>query len=394
MIVDYLADGFKKEFGVDLKKDPMAHQRLREAAEKAKIELSSSPTTEINLPYIIPIDGMPQHLVKNITRADFERLIDGLLSRLKEPCLKAIKGSGRTKEQIDEIILVGGSTRVPAVQEYVKNIFGKEPSKGVNPDESVSLGAAIQGGVLTGDVKDVLLLDLTPLSLGIETAGGIFVKLIEANTTIPTTKSQVFSTAQDNQQSVEINVLTGERQFAKDNKTLGKFMLDGIPMAQRGVPQILVSFDLDANGILHVTAKDQGTGKENKIRIEGSSNLSTEEIERMRAEALANEESDRKEKENVDTLNQADSMIFSTEKQIKEFGEKLTEEDKVKLQEGVETLKKSHQEKNVEEVKEKMTKMNEIWNEVSTKMYQQGDKEPVNEKVDDNVSDVDYEEVK
>ena len=394
MIVDYLADGFKKEFGVDLKKDPMAHQRLREAAEKAKIELSSSPTTEINLPYIIPIDGMPQHLVKNITRADFERLIDGLLSRLKEPCLKAIKGSGRTKEQIDEIILVGGSTRVPAVQEYVKNIFGKEPSKGVNPDESVSLGAAIQGGVLTGDVKDVLLLDLTPLSLGIETAGGIFVKLIEANTTIPTTKSQVFSTAQDNQQSVEINVLTGERQFAKDNKTLGKFMLDGIPMAQRGVPQILVSFDLDANGILHVTAKDQGTGKENKIRIEGSSNLSTEEIERMRAEALANEESDRKEKENVDTLNQADSMIFSTEKQIKEFGEKLTEEDKVKLQEGVETLKKSHQEKNVEEVKEKMSKMNEIWNEISTKMYQQGDKEPVNEKVDDNVSDVDYEEVK
>ena len=400
ILVDYLADSFQKEFNLDLRKDAMALQRLREASEKAKIELSSAPSTEINLPYIMPVDGMPQHLVKTITKSDFERLVDSLLQKLVAPCEKAIKDSGKSKEQIDEIILVGGSTRIPAVQEVVKKIFGKDPSKAVNPDESVSLGAAIQGGVLSGDVKDVLLLDVLSISLSIETAGGIATKMIEANTTIPTTKSQIFSTYSDNQPSIEVNILQGERTMAKDNKSLGRFILDGVLPAQRGVPQIEISMDLDANGILSVKAVDKATGKINSIRIEGGSNLSKEEIEIMKNEAMANEESDKKEKEKVDLLNQADSMIFTTEKQIKEFSDKLSEEDTNKLTESVGALKTSHQNKDVDSIKTNMDKLNETWNEVSTRMYEQTKSEPTQEqtqeqpKQDDNISDVDFEEVK
>ena len=399
IIVDYLADGFQKEFNVDLRKDPMALQRLREAAEKAKIELSSSSSTDINLPYIIPVDGIPKHLVKTISRPDFERLADGLLNKLVEPCKKAIKDAG---VKIDEVVLVGGSTRIPAVQERVKKIFGIEPSKGVNPDESVSLGAAIQGGVLSGDVSDVLLLDVTPLSLGIETQGNISTKLIESNTTIPTTKSQVLSTASDNQPTVEIHILQGERQFAKDNKSLGRFMLDGIPPAPRGVPQIEVTFDIDANGILSVKAVDKGTGKEQSIRIEGSTSLDDSEIERMKEEAKAYEEADKIEKERVDTLNQADSMIFTTEKQLKEFDEKITDDDKSLLNEKLGTLKTAHQDKDVDLVKESMTALTETWNEVSQRMYQKSN-ETTNESndttdeqppEDDNIQDVDFEDVK
>lgn len=393
-IIDYLIKEFKDEHGVDLSKDPMALQRIKDAAEKAKIELSSSSSTEINLPYIIPIDGIPKHLVKTITRSKFEKLIDDLLDRLITPCEKALKDSGKSKNDIDEIILVGGSTRIPAVQQRVKNFFGKEASKNLNPDESVSIGAAIQAGVLSGSINDVLLLDVTPLSLGIETMGNVTTKLIEANTTIPTSKSQVFSTAADNQPSVEIHILQGERQFAKDNKSLGRFMLDGIPPAPRGVPQIEVSFDIDSNGILNVKAVDKGTGKEHSIRIEGSSNLKDDEIQKMKDEAKLNEEADKKEKEKIDTLNNADAMIFSTEKQMKEYDDKLNENDKNKLNEKLETLKKSHQEKNIESINENMKSLTDVWNEISQKLYENKDNNvDKNDDKDDNVQDVDFENV-
>lgn len=393
IIIDHLADEFKKEYNVDLRKDPMALQRLKEAAEKAKIELSSASQTEINLPYIIPVDGVPKHLVKTLNRSEFEKMIDPLLTKLKQPCYKAIEDSGYKVEEITEVILVGGSTRIPAVQNVVKEIFGKEPSKNVNPDEAVSIGAAIQGGILSGDVKDILLLDVTPLSLGIETLGGVMTKLIEANTTIPTKKTEIFSTASDNQSTVEIHVLQGERQFAKDNKSLGRFMLDGIPPAPRGVPQIEVTFDIDVNGILSVKAKDKATGKEKSIRIEGSTNLKPEEIERMKKEAEQYAEADRKEKEKIDTLNKADSMIFSTEKQIKEFGDKLTDADKSLLKERVEALKKAHETKDIVSVNECMNKLNEAWNEISTRMYQSCSNCGNSGNNSDDVKDADFEVV-
>ncbi len=371
-VIDWLADEFKKDEGIDLRKDPMALQRLKEASEKAKIELSSSTSTEINLPYIMPVDGIPKHLVRTLSRAKFEQLTDDLVQRTIEPCRKAMRDAGISNSQITEVILVGGSTRIPRIQEEVEKFFGKKPSKGVNPDEVVAVGAAIQGGVLTGEVKDVLLLDVTPLSLGIETLGGVFTKLIESNTTIPTKKSEVFSTAADNQPSVEIHVLQGERAMAKDNRTIGRFHLDGIPPAPRGIPQIEVTFDIDANRIMNVSAKDKGTNKEQKIRIEASSGLTDQEIEKMKNEAKANAETDKQEKEKIDKINAADSLIFQTEKQLKEYGDKLSEGNKSKISTSLENLKNAHKNQDLAAIEAAMNELNAAWQGASQEMYAQG----------------------
>ena len=407
VLIDWLAEEFKKDEGIDLRKDPMALQRLKEGAEKAKIELSSSTSTEINLPYIMPVDGIPKHLVKTLSRSKFEQLSEKLVSRTLEPCKKALKDAKISVSEIDEIILVGGSTRIPKIQEEVEKFFKKKPSKGVNPDEVVAIGAAIQGGVLTGEVKDVLLLDVTPLSLGIETLGGVFTKLIESNTTIPTKKSESFSTAADNQPSVEIHVLQGERPMAKDNKTIGRFHLDGIPPAPRGIPQVEVIFDIDANGILNVSAKDKGTGKEQNIRIEASSGLTDEEINKMKEEAKANADSDQKEREKIDKINTADGLIFQTEKQLKEFGDKLSEPNKKAIQDSLDKLKSIHKEEKIDEIDGAIEALNKSWEAASQEMYkatqeQQGapdQKTPAGNKSkgknkNDDISDVDFEEVK
>jgi molecular chaperone DnaK len=403
-IINWLADEFKKDEGLDLKKDPMALQRLKEAAEKAKIELSSSSSTEINLPYIMPVDGVPKHLVRTLQRSQFEQLISSIVDRTIAPCRSALKNAGLSVDDIDEVILVGGSTRIPVIQDAVKNFFKKDPSKGVNPDEVVAIGAAIQGGVLTGEVKDVLLLDVIPLSLGIETMGGVMTKLIDANTTIPTKKSEVFSTAADNQPSVDIHVLQGERSMAADNKTLGRFQLTDIPPARRGEPQIEVTFDIDANGIMNISAKDKGTGKEQSIKIEASSGLSDEEIEKMKAEAEANAEADKKKKEEIDTLNQADSLIFQTERQLSEYGDKLPADKKQPIEDALAKLKTAHESKDVEAIKPAMEELNNVFQAASQEMYnaanQQGggqsgpdggSQETSNS--DDEVTDVDFEEV-
>jgi len=407
-IIQWLADEFQKEENMDIRKDPMGLQRLKEAAEKAKIELSGSIETEINLPYITALDGVPKHLVEKLTRAKFEQLTDHLVERSLGPCKKALEDAGYKASDIDEIILVGGSTRIPKVQEAVEKLFGKKPSKGVNPDEVVAIGAAIQGGVLTGDVKDVLLLDVTPLSLGIETMGGVFTKLIEANTTIPTKKSEVFTTAVDHQPSVEIHCLQGERSMAQYNRSIGRFMLGDLPPAQRGVPQIEVTFDIDANGILKVNAKDKGTGKEQSIRIEASTGLSKEEIEKMRTDAKANEDADKTAREEADKINMADSLIFSTEKQLKEFGEKIPAEKKEAIEKALEGLKEAHKNRDITAIDDAMKVMNTAWEAASEDIYKatqnaganptadgaptaEGDGEP---KAEEAVQDISYEEVK
>lgn len=412
VIIDWLAEEFKSDEGIDLRKDPMALQRLKEAAEKAKIELSSSAATEVNLPYIMPVDGVPKHLVRSLSRSKFEQLADSLVRRSMEPVKKALDDAGYSTSDIDEVILVGGSTRIPKIQEEVEAFFGKKPSKGVNPDEVVAVGAAIQGGVLTGEVKDVLLLDVTPLSLGIETMGGVFTRLIESNTTIPSKKSEVFSTAADNQPSVEIHVLQGERPMAKDNRTIGRFHLSDIPPAQRGVPQIEVTFDIDANGIMNVSAKDKGTGKEQNIRIEASSGLTDEEIEKMKQEAQANAEADKAEKEKVEKLNGADALIFQTEKQLKDYGDKLSDDNKKPIEEALANLKTAHQSQDIDSIDTAMEGLNKAWEGAAQEMYAatqgaEGGAEGAQPGADaggadagagaaggDDVSDVEYEEVK
>ncbi len=417
-IINWLADEFLKDENIDLRKDPMALQRLKEAAEKAKIELSSSSSTEINLPYIMPVDGIPKHLVRSLSRAKFEALTEDLVKRTSEPVKKALSDAGYSSSDIDEIILVGGSTRIPAIQKSVQDIFGKKPSKGINPDEVVAIGAAIQGAVLGGDFQqdDIVLLDVTPLSLGIETLGGVMTKLIESNTTIPTKKTETFSTAADNQTSVEIHVLQGERPMAKDNKSIGRFHLDGIPPAQRGVPQIEVTFDIDSNGIIHVSAKDKGTGKEQKIRIEANSSLNEEEINKMKEEAKANAEADQKAKEKIDKLNQADSLVFQTEKQLKEYGDKLPADKKQPIEDAVNKLKEAHKKEDVEAIDAAMEELNKQWQAASQDLYNaqqqasgqegadggqaqggqadSGQSASSESNSDDEVTDVDFEEVK